>query len=216
MIHALNARALAVTTILPAVFAAWIMSSHAIAQVAPATTPWGEPVEGVQLRLALAASQPPPPPGAGGMPTLEVQIRNQGSASIRVAPEKLMFADIEIDDVWHVQTYASAGIAPTVVLAPGPQSVHAVRTGHNVFQLFAANTTAVHSFEYRPGPHRIRVRTEVTTADGKRIKIVSNRITIDIPDSFLYGAAVDRLALGIWNEKPAYRLDERNVCPLTA
>jgi hypothetical protein len=81
--------------------------SNANAQVAPGAGQWGEPVEGVQLQLALATTGPPTLPGE--LPALEVQVRNRGSTAVTVNPEALVYADIEVDDVWYAQTFATYG-----------------------------------------------------------------------------------------------------------
>jgi hypothetical protein len=120
---------------------------------------------------------------------------------------QLLAAQIEIDDVWHSQVVAGR-FSPPVEVAPRSQG-NAVRTVHNVFHMYALGATPARPFEYRPGLHRVRVRSQVSTSDGTRLTLVSNRITINIADLFAYGEAVDRLALGIWNEEPEYRLDER-------
>jgi hypothetical protein len=161
------------------------MVSNAGAQVAPGADRWGEPEEGVQLRLALATTGPPTLPGE--LPALEVRIRNRGPTAVTVSPEALIYADVEIDDVWYKQTFAIMGISAPVVIAPGRRS-DVVRTYQNVSMMFAPSTTApARELELRPGPHRVRLRNltdsfDVHTADGKVLALVSNRIAIDIPE----------------------------------
>lgn len=196
-----------------------IVGSGARAQTAPEAIVGGDPVEGVQLRLALATGLLPLLPrerGApfhdpsslpGGVPALAVQIRNQGNTTVRVDPYELLAAEMEIDDVWHAQIHFGRTALPIEIAARSQGD--AVRTAHNVFLMYALGATPARPFEYRPGLHRVRVRTEVSTVDGRRLTLISNRITINIPDLFAYGAAADGLALGVWNEEREYRLDER-------
>ncbi len=64
-----------------------------------AAAAWGDAVNGVRLRLALAPARPDEPaPTMIRLPQLEVQVRNDRDTTIRVATE-LVISGIEIDDV---------------------------------------------------------------------------------------------------------------------
>jgi hypothetical protein len=204
--------------LMAAITAAGIMASGAGAQVAPQATQWGEPVEGVQLRLtsptdtALLSMSPRGSPALGSplrgvLPPLVVQVWNQGSTSVTADPYDLIYPMIEIDDVWYAQVYGGSSARP-IDIAPGSQG-DAIGTGHSLFHMFELGATPARPYEYRPGPRRVRVRAVVSTTSGMPLTLVSNRITVIIPDLFAYGATVDGLALGIWNEEPEYQLDER-------
>jgi hypothetical protein len=151
----------------------------------PPDDAWGDPVDGVQLRLALATGMPPTPPGE--LPVFELQIRNQGSSAVTVNPDMLC-PDIEIDGVWYTQICVNTGSSRPVDIAPGSWS-DALRIrpnpAHVMFEMQGKPAP-------RAGPHGVRVRNPaVYTVRADRtagfvqvwLKLVSNRITIDIPAS---------------------------------
>lgn len=173
------------------------MSSIAGAQVAPDNDAWGEAVDGVQLHLALATTAPPPLPGK--LPVLEVVIRNRGPTTVTADPEALVYANVEIDDVWYWQAgLAHYGSVRPIDIAPGGQS-DVWRM--DILGFWAANSDG--GFEPPAGQHRVRIRNLTTSAntvilrnapagDGKTLELVSNRIVVDVPE---WSASAERAAL---------------------
>lgn len=148
---------------------------------------WGDPVEGVQLRLALATvSLPPTPPGQ--LPAFEVQIRNQGSSTVTLIPDMLGCAEIEIDGVWYRHVCVNTGSRP-VDIAPGSQSAPLRMQPNASYLMFETQDKPAP----RAGPHEVRIRNSASVyavrADRTAgfvqvwLKLVSNRITVDIPAS---------------------------------
>jgi len=192
------------------------MASSVGAQVAPDEEQWGEAIDGAQLHLALAMTGPPALPGE--LPALAVQIRNQSATDLTANPEALDYADIEFDDVWYVQSFAITANAHPVVIAPGSQKdVGLLRPIAS--NMYGANARSVRPFELHPGPHRVRIRNlkgpnfGVYTDDGKAMVLLSNRITINVPDLSATAereALVTQTSAGGFNAlQPARRLIER-------
>lgn len=164
-------------------------------QIPPPADTWGEPLEGVQLRLTLAKSVPTwLPLMSSAMPVFELQIRNRGSTSITVNPYLVHCATTEIDDVWYADPCVLTGGASTVDL--GPPMVITPGSIGDVFYarpkpavaMNARQPSSIEYFDVPHGTHRVRLRIPagrdaIHTADGKALTLVSNCITIDIPES---------------------------------
>ena len=161
----------------------------ASAQIPPPAETWGEPVEGVQLRLALSTTGLPPTP-PGELPVFEVQIRNRGSSAVTVNPDMIDCADIEIDGVWYTQVCANTGSSRPVDIAPGSRSDVMRMRPNDAYVMFEMHAKPAP----RAGSHSVRVRNAANSvytvrADKKAgfvqkwLKLDSNRITIDIPAS---------------------------------
>jgi hypothetical protein len=146
------------------------------------TEPWGEPVDGVQLKLAVSKTKPRVP---GQLPPLETQIRNRGSGTVTFVAEAIVLPNIEIDGVWYSMAWAGSccsnptEIGPDVTSTPLPVAV-------NQSILFELNARPARTFATRPGKHAIRVRSTssdlfyVQSYTGRRLTLVSNRITVDV------------------------------------
>jgi hypothetical protein len=92
---------------------------------------WGEPVNGVQLRLALAKDAPTPASGELSMPlpALEAQLRNTGTGVITFSPDGLSEGALEVDGIlrshlifrqsssgrWELQPGAVSRVFPVAV-----------------------------------------------------------------------------------------------------
>jgi len=160
-------------------------------QVAPPAETWGEPVKGVQLHLALAKTGLPPTP-PGQLPDLEMQIRNQGSSPVTVNSDRFYCPDIEIDGVWYRSVCVVTGSSGAGYIPPGSRS-DVVRTRPNGY--FVRETDKMIAMPVlSAGPHSVRVRNSpesvyTVRADSTTgfvqvwLSLLSNRITIDIPES---------------------------------
>jgi hypothetical protein len=146
---------------------------------------WGDAVQGVQLRLAVA---PLPPPHSGVLPPLEMRLRNKGSEHIVFRPNEigLQAAEIEIDGVsWTPRAYASINerwqeFPPGDLIAIIP------------FEVTFGGRQPSAPVELRPGRHSVRVRiprgVAIANRDtpyplpklGESIALVSNLIEIDV------------------------------------
>lgn len=146
---------------------------------------WGDPVEGVQMRLSLATTgMPSTPPGQ--LPAFEVQIRNQGSSTVTVIPDVLGCAEIEIDGVWYRHVCVTGNSRP-VDIAPGSQSAVLRMQPNASYLMFETQDKPAP----RAGLHEVRIRNSrsvyAVRADRTAgfvqvwLKLVSNRITVDIP-----------------------------------
>ena len=60
---------------------------------------WGEPVNGVQLRLALAKDAPASAEPSMPLPAMEAQLRNTGTNVVTFNPDGLSEAALEVDGV---------------------------------------------------------------------------------------------------------------------
>lgn len=180
-----------------ALFLVGLSAIVASAQIPSSDGTWGEPVEGVQLRLELAKSLPPywQPPSLDElmkrMPLFDVQIRNQGATAVTAQLDALDCAQIEVDGIWYRQGACAIGtLRRPAVISPG--SLSDVSFVHfQVPIMFEPNTQPMRKFELRPGTHRVRLqipkfRDEILPmhpTDEKEIALISNFITIDVPGS---------------------------------
>jgi hypothetical protein len=161
----------------------WLSSrATATVQKIPESAEWGEPVDGVQLRLAVSASASPVP---GEIPLLEAQLRNQGSGPVIYIGEALVHPEIEIDGVWYVQAWAgSCCSAPREVAAGGTSEPLRLRV--IPAQAFALNVRPARTLELKPGKHSVRIRTVsrgsfYVHAGTRRIVLSSNTVIVDVP-----------------------------------
>jgi len=169
-----------------AVFCA--IASHARAQPVAAETPdsaaWGDPVQGVQLQVAVAKNARAPLPGQ--LPRLDLQLRNTGSGTITYNILGLGgLSRIEIDGVWYVPGSEFHNWTLIGDLAPGAQSP-SVPLSLN--RLLEADPKGAHAVGRKlvliPGKHTVRVKTfdgslGVHNAAQQTITLVSNVITIE-------------------------------------
>lgn len=150
----------------------------------PPAVAWGDVVDGVQMRVAVAPNAPPPLPG--DLPVFEAQVRNHGSGVITVEPEAMIFGDMEIDGVWYLQIHAGSCCARPERLAPSSLSaIHLIRVDN---PLFTTDTPAA-AANIGPGRHTIRVRTftgprfSIRSETAGRVSLISNAIVVDIPSA---------------------------------
>jgi hypothetical protein len=162
----------------------WFKSLGATATVQkiPESDGWGEPVDGVQLKLAVSATASPVP---GEMPLLEVQLRNQGMAPMTFIGEALIHPEIEIDGVWYVQAWAGSCCSAPRQVAPGGTS-ELLRLRVIPAQTFNVNAKPTRTLALEPGKHSVRVRTAsresfyVQVAGSRRIVLTSNMVTLEV------------------------------------
>jgi hypothetical protein len=153
-------------------------------QPAPSADQWGAPIDGVQLKLTVSKTKPRLP---GQLPPLETQIRNQGSGSVTFVAEAIVLPNIEIDGVWYSQAWAGSCCTNPTKIDPGVTS-DALPVAVNQSILFELNARPARTVTWRPGKHSIRVRSTasdlfyVQSSTGRRLTLVSNTITIDVPN----------------------------------
>jgi hypothetical protein len=150
----------------------------------PQRESWGTPIDGVQLRLAVAADASPYLPGQ--LPTFEVQLRNAGSGPVSYGLEAILFGDLEIDGVWYREAHAGSCCSSRQEIAAGTQGdtwpLRVIQTF--VFEL---NARPARTLVLAAGKHSIRVRSvsnelyDIRTADGRGLALVSNPVEFDIP-----------------------------------
>jgi hypothetical protein len=174
-----------------------LLASEQAVPVQPASdsNAWGDPLDGVQLRLAVSKSSPPPLPGE--LPGLEMQIRNVGSGYVSYTSDTVNhMSKIEIDGVWY-GPIESAGNARSISVMPGARSTLIPLT----FQTFLVELDAngqigepdangkmvlFGKLDLKPGKHSVRVETSsgpwgVENSAHQVITLVSNTITVDVP-----------------------------------
>ena len=162
-------------------------ASSPLTAVQPVQEPdaWGEPVDGVQLRLAVSKNASPSLPGE--LPVFEVQLRNLGDGPATFVAEAIVFSNIEINGVWYTQLHAGSCCASPREIVSGALSdtlpLRVLQT--TLFELHAAPARSV---ELRPGKHSIRVRSVsrelfyVHTFASRGVALLSNTVTVDVPD----------------------------------
>jgi hypothetical protein len=150
------------------------------------TGDWGEPVEGVQMRLAVSKAAVPRP---GELPQFEFQLRNTGKETVIIS---LDLSTIEIDGL----TYGRSSNLFRQTLAPGAETgVAPISFGTPLYELNDIGGLVRNCrLQLRPGKHTVQVNASggislqdqgnsragfsVTYQSGL---LKSNTITIDIP-----------------------------------
>ena len=152
---------------------------------ASAQSVWGEAIEGVQIQLSVATNAPRRP--TGEMPALEVRLRNTGSAPATYSWEAIGHANLEIDGVWYVETWAGSCCSGRVTVAPGDSSA-AIIINYDRKNIFDPGSSPVRFLSLAPGRHTIRVRADsndrfdIHTPQRRGLRLISNAITIEIPN----------------------------------
>ncbi len=142
------------------------------AQDTPQADAWGEPVEGIQLKLML--SDGPQLAGTASLlPPLQIRFRNQGSRPATYVDAVDMCLGIEVDGVWYMQERCMSGSAPPPTTAIAiPAGGKSDLLSFSVTQAMAAST--LQRLELMPGRHTLRVGTAVVDADcGRRVGDIS-------------------------------------------
>ncbi len=152
------------------------------AAVPEAQAPWGEAVEGVQVRLRAQQTNW----NAGAIPRLYVDVRNQGPRSLLVA-RQMYGCELEVDGQWFRRpAYTREARALPSPFPPGRQYDNIVL---NVDQYWeptgepAKRLGRIERFKLTPGPHTMRVAVTATadkTAPGPPIRAISNPVVLEI------------------------------------
>jgi hypothetical protein len=154
------------------------------------TGDWGEPVEGIQMRLAESKAALP---RAGELPQFEVQLRNSAEESV---PISLSQSTIEIDGIRYGYGPAPQDnnkLRPT--LAPGAETdVMPILFGTPLYELNDLGGPVMNCrLRLRPGKHTVQVKlfgSIIKNLGNGPMKMISgttdgllksNTITIDTP-----------------------------------
>lgn len=171
------------------------MSLQASAQSAALPLPsdpgaWGEPVNGVQLRLAAVPTSPNTE-GVGLPLAFEVQLHNAGAENAFFIAEAIVHPEIEIDGVWYGEGWGGSCCTKGELIAPGLDSTpHRLRVGLN--QIYALNTQPARKLILTPGQHVVRVRSTSSSdfyissfgaLGAERIVLVSNKVIVNVADA---------------------------------
>jgi hypothetical protein len=142
---------------------------------------WGEPVEGVQLRLLIPAASAHTV--SRGLPTLKMQIRNGGKSPVSFSQDMLSYGSgIEIDGVWYGSGPFGGNGAHGPPLLPGEASTMIplewqllTTDGEKLIPLKELNLAA--------GRHTLRARTfiseGITDSRGRTLRLGSNSVSFE-------------------------------------
>jgi hypothetical protein len=152
---------------------------------APSAESWGEPVEGIELRLASKNTTSV----SLGLQDLEMELRNRGSMTVLFAPDPLShLVNLEVDGVWYAPMGAAGGDPSTRTLQPGMAAKVPVRFQTYLVELDASgNRLLSNKLVLKPGRHTIRVRTPdtrgITIQDTtpRELRVISNHVVVDVP-----------------------------------
>jgi hypothetical protein len=154
--------------------------------------PWGEPVQGVQLRVSLAAA-PDTPRDTVELPPLAAEIRNLGDRTVPYNVMDLLTAAVEIDGVEYRNIIAGSCCPRSQALTPGATTVPFTLTYPNGLH------TSTGSLFISPGRHTVRVKAAIGrqwvrdgTGPPPVIDVISNLLIVDVP---AVDPAVERRAL---------------------
>ena len=149
---------------------------------------WGDPVDGIQLHLALAKNLPPhvAPSRPGDLPRLEMQILNRGTGPLTFSCHLGQVSEIQIDGVWYEPGgFFETGTCPS---PPNLMPEHQSSAIFLAFQFLVANgkSVAFDGFHVGPGKHVVRVRTPsnslgVEDSAHNLITLVSNSVAVEVP-----------------------------------
>ena len=137
------------------------------AQAAPAATNWGEPVDGLSVRLTSEMAQWPFSKPA----ILKFSVRNQGKETVLVAQNQLG-GQLEAEGIWFSWTNVFNG--PMVELAPGAQLDNIPIN----FDTRWENDSVF--FPFGPGGHTARFTPLARQKGGQAIRAVSNPVDFDV------------------------------------
>jgi hypothetical protein len=118
---------------------------------------WGVPVEGVQLRLSIAANLATPQ-----NPAFEVQLRNRNESPVTFVSEALNArVEIQIDGVWYRSAGGGSCCTSPQTVAPGAQSppLRLMIQDRILFEMDASGASQNQRPSLTPGTHTIRIRT---------------------------------------------------------
>jgi len=147
---------------------------------------WGDPVEGVQLKLAVAKNAPAPPPGQ--LPRLDVQMRNLGTETVTFNILGLTsLSRVEVDGIWYAPGTQFHSWNLVGDAAPGAESASVALSLNGLLELDPKGAHAVgKKLVLIPGKHTVRVRTYdgslgIHTSAHQIITLLSNVITLETP-----------------------------------
>jgi len=160
-----------------------VLAAALASRVTAQDAAWGTAVEGVSLHLGLAAD---PANGArGGLPALEVQLRNEGAGVVTFRPEAIVHGSLEVDGVWYVETWGGSCCSGPLDIAPSATSA-ALPLLVVPANMFRIDRGAARRLDLRPGRHRLRVRSvssdtfDIHTPLTDRLVVVSNVIVVAV------------------------------------
>jgi len=159
-------KASAVTVLALNLTAVFLVEAQAApAPAAPAATNWGEPVDGLSVRLTSDSAEVP------FNPILKLSVRNQGKETVLVAQNQLG-GQLEADGIWFSWTNVFSG--PLVELAPGGQLDNIPIN----FDTRWENPSVF--FPFGPVGHTARFAPLARQKGGQAIRAVSNPLDFEI------------------------------------
>ncbi len=176
---------------------------------------WGEPVEGVQVRLRADKTVWE----AGEVPTFKVDVRNEGPHEMTLCPTQEK-CEVEFDGEWYRWSGVSAyspkavpkgGMAEGIVI-----SLLDTWQRKNDNSVAAIRRTGSRPLPLTPGRHTVRVacQPEYRKSARKRqvVRVVSNEVQIEIlsgkPPADEWGPAVEGVQCRLQAEKPVWNAGE--------
>jgi hypothetical protein len=151
------------------------------AQNTPAVEAWGEPVEGVRVRLVLPTNSARAV--SRGLPTLKMQIRNDGKSAVSFSQDFLSCGSaIEIDGVWYGSAFCAGNGAPGPPVIPGTSSTM-IPLEYHLLTVDGKKLIPPKELNLRAGAHVVRVKTPVsdgvTDSRGQTLSLVSNPVSFE-------------------------------------
>jgi len=144
-----------------------------------ADAPWGEAVEGVQVRLRAEKTVWQ----FGETPTLKLDLRNDGERLLGFPPEQTAEYGVELDGQWYFRADKVKHIP--VPLPPGGRHEGVSISLHpNGWVMPGERESEIESLQLAPGKHVVRVRAmlfPIGSDKGKTVRgVVSNPVEITI------------------------------------
>ena len=190
----------------------------------PDVESWGEPVQGVQLRLMMPGNSEPGPFPPVGLPALKIQIHNGGSAPVRFSWDWLSCGSaIEVDDVWYNAGSCAGNGASGPPLVPGASS-EKVSLNFQSLTTDGKTLIAPNGLNLRAGKHTVRVKTPMSSgiedSRGQTLVLVSNPVTFEVGPNSRVTSAISMtdagMFAGTWRQdiaKSKYHLGHTPTSP---
>jgi len=168
--------------------------------------PWGEAVEGVQMRVRLERLTW----YEGETPKFIVDMRNKGMVELELVLAQGSW-EVELDGLWYRGGIGVTGRSPTLLLGPGEEQ-NDILFYPGVWSRWNINGKPL---KFTPGWHTVRLSFGPSTRDRaywRRLRLVSNPVVIEVlpaeADKREWGEAVAGLQCGLRADKRLWKADE--------
>jgi len=168
----------------------FINSRTILSDKEPTEFPWGEPVEGVQVRLRAKQTKWK----VSAVPRLLVDVRNQGTRRLLVQIKQMHGCQIEVDGQWFQRQSNTRELRARPSPFPPRREYDAIVISLDQYWVLPRNSRNPASLDrmvrlkdkLQPGQHTVRVAVNATadkSEPGKPVRAISNPVELEIVPS---------------------------------